>query len=84
MDIYRRAATGMTDKQAIALVTDDVGADSLPYPPADMWEGLKAWLAHFFPGHLPPDGSGGRSLCVESRSSADASGLDSRPAIVNR
>ncbi len=50
MDIYRRAATGMTDKQAIALVTDDVGADSLPYPPADMWEVLKAWLAHFFPG----------------------------------
>jgi hypothetical protein len=49
MDIDQRAATGITDEQAVALIVGAVGTDALPYPPADMWEVLKAWLAHFFP-----------------------------------
>lgn len=50
MHIDRRAGTGITDEQAIALITEAAGADNLPYSPADMWQVLKAWLAHFFPG----------------------------------
>lgn len=50
MEVDRRAATGITDEQAIALIAAAAGADPLPYPPAGMWEVLKAWLAHFFPG----------------------------------
>jgi hypothetical protein len=50
MEIDHRAATGITDEQAIALITEAVGTDNLPYPPADMWEVLKLWLAYFFPG----------------------------------
>lgn len=50
MDIERHAATGITDEQAIALITEAVGTEALPYPAAGMWEVLKAWLAHFFPG----------------------------------
>lgn len=50
MDIDRRAAAGITDEEAIALITKTVGSDNLTYPAADTWEVLKKWLAYFFPG----------------------------------
>lgn len=41
---------GVSDQEAISVITQAVGGQELPYGPAQAWEIVKAWLEHFLPG----------------------------------